>query len=109
MTPSDRVLDDDLLTAFCDHDKKWGPILFLRPPRHQRLGLTRLLAMAALPGIGLGLFGSILLLLAARAVGQAAPPVYAFPLALTCIYFAVCRLTIVPAWNRRAARISRPE
>jgi len=108
MTPP-NVLDDDLLTAFCDHDRKWGPILFLRPARHERLGLVRTFVMAVLPGACLGLLGSILLLLAARALGKTAPPVFAFPLALTCIYFAVCRLTIVPAWNRRAARISRPE
>jgi len=109
MTSPEPVLDDDVLTAFCDHDAKWGPILFLRPRRHERLGVVRTFVMAALPGICLGLLGSILLLLLSQAAGKAAPPVYAFPLALTGIYFLACRLTIVPAWNRRAARISRPE
>lgn len=108
MTPPEGLFDD-ALTTFCDHDDKWGPVLFLRPRRDQELGFGRTLLLAGLPGVCLGLLGSILLLLVCRAVGKDAPPVYAFPLALTGVYFAVCRLTIAPAWNRRAQRMSRPE
>jgi hypothetical protein len=97
---------DELFTRFVDSDQHWGPLLFLRPSANQPLRFARVLALAALAGIAFGLLGSILLSLAARFAGRPALAVHIFPLALTALYFVLCQLTFVPAWNRRALRLS---
>jgi hypothetical protein len=63
--------------------------------------------LAVLLGAAFGLCGSILLALAARLADRSAPPVHAFPLALTAIYFVACQLTFVPVWNKRALRLAK--
>jgi hypothetical protein len=98
---------DDLFTRFADSDAHWGPLLFLRPKAHQSLSVARVLALATLLGVAFGLCGSVLLALAARIAGRAAPPVHTFPLALTALYFALCQLTFVPVWNKRALRLAK--
>jgi hypothetical protein len=97
---------DDLITRFVDSDRHWGPLLFLRPRASESLGVARVLGLSTLVGLAFGLLGSILLGIVARSVGQPAPPVHAFPLALTAVYFVVCQLTFVPVWNRRALRLA---
>jgi hypothetical protein len=98
---------DDLYTQFVDSDEHWGPLLFLRPRSSERLGLLRVLALALLVGLSFGMLGSIFLTVAARASGKPPLAVHVFPLTLTAIYFSVCQLTFVPAWNRRAARLAK--
>ena len=98
---------DELFTRVVDSDEQWGPLLFLRPALHARFGLARLFTVAVLIGGAFGLPGSILLGLMARAAQRPALPVYVFPLVLTAVYFCVCQLSIVPAWNRRALRLSK--
>lgn len=98
---------DDLYTQFVDSDHHWGPLLFLRPRVKERLGVVRVLALAAMVGLSFGMLGSIFLAVAARASGKPPLAVYVFPLALTTIYFCVCQLTFVPAWNRRVLRLSK--
>ena len=98
---------DDLYTQFVDSDHHWGPLLFLRPRINERLGVPRVLALAVLVGLSFGMLGSIFLAVAARASGKPPLAVHVFPLALTLIYFVVCQLTFVPAWNRRAARLAK--
>ena len=98
---------DELFTRVVDSDAQWGPLLFLRPALHEHFAFTRTLALALLVGGAFGLAGSIVLGLLARAAQQPAPPVYVFPLVLTSVYFSVCQLSIVPAWNRRALRLSK--
>jgi hypothetical protein len=98
---------DDLYTQFVDSDHHWGPLLFLRPRVKERLGISRVLALAAMVGLSFGMLGSIFLAVAARASGKPPLAVYVFPVALTAIYFCACRMTFVPAWNRRAARLSK--
>jgi membrane protein YdbS with pleckstrin-like domain len=107
MLQKDSVLADDLVIDFCDTDVKWGPFLFLRPERARRLGIWRIAGMSGIFGLFFGLLGSIALALVARGLDRPVPPLAAFPAALTLLYFAVCQLTIVPAWNRRAERLSR--
>ncbi len=98
---------DDLFTRFVDSDHHWGPLLFLRPRANQSLGVPRVLTLAALVGVAFGLLGSILLALAARASNRPALALHVFPLTLTALYFLLCQITFVPAWNRRAARLAK--
>lgn len=107
MSDSELPIADDLFVNFCDYDANWGPILFLRPERNASIGLSRWLAAAVLVGVPLGLFGSIVVSLIARSLEKPIPPVLAFPLALTAIYFVIGRFTIVRAWNRRATRLAQ--
>lgn len=98
---------DSFLNNISDKDEQWGPLLFLRPGRHERMSLVRVFALALLLGGLFGMMGSIVLALTARGVGRAVPPVYVMPAALTFIYFLVCRFTIASAWNRRAQRLAK--
>jgi hypothetical protein len=97
---------DEVFTRFVDSDRHWGPLLFLRPRMNQPLRVARVLSLAGLVGVAFGLLGSILLALAARSAGRPALPIHVFPLTLTALYFCLCQLTFVPAWNRRAQRLA---
>src|SRR3954466_2391473 len=97
---------DELLIRVVDSDQQWGPLLFLRPALNEHFGALRMLVLSLLIGGAFGLPGSILLALTARAAHRPALPLFAFPLVLTVVYFCVCQLSIVPAWNRRAQRLS---
>jgi hypothetical protein len=98
---------DSFFTHFVDSDQQWGPLLFLRPRPNQAIGVARVLALSVLVGGAFGMVGSIFLAAAARASHHTVLPVYVFPLVLTAVYFCVCQLTFVPAWNRRAARLAK--
>jgi hypothetical protein len=65
------------------------------------------LSLAVLVGLSFGMLGSIFLAVAARVSEKPPLAVHVFPLSLTLIYFCVCQLTFVPAWNRRAARLAK--
>ena len=106
-TPQSSSQFDALYTQFVDSDHHWGPLLFLRPRVSERLGIPRVFALATLVGLSFGMLGSIFLAVAARTSGKPPLAVHVFPLALTLIYFVVCQMTFVPAWNRRAARLSK--
>jgi len=97
---------DELFTRVLDADQQWGPLLFLRPSSAERFGVARVFALSVLVGGGFGLPGSIFLALCARAAHRAPLPVFVFPLVLTAIYFCLCQLSVVPAWNRRALRLA---
>src|SRR4051812_15888263 len=99
---------DDLFTRLVDSDEQWGPLLFLRPAKQVPFHPARVLALAVLVGGGFGLPGSVFLLLLSRSVHRPPLPVYAFPLLLTVLYFGLCQLSFVPAWNRRALRLAKP-
>ena len=98
---------DALYTQFVDSDQQWGPLLFLRPRVNERLGVPRVLALAVLVGLSFGMLGSIFLAVAARVSGKPPLAVHVFPTVLTFIYFCVCQMTFVPAWNRRAKRLAK--
>ena len=99
---------DELFTRVVDSDEQWGPLLFIRPSKDTRFGIARLLGLAVLVGGGFGVPGSVLLALMARAVHRPPLPVFVFPVLLTIVYFSICQLSIVPAWNRRARALSKP-
>jgi len=98
---------DHLYTQVVDSDHQWGPLLFLRPRVNERLGFARVLALAVLVGLSFGMLGSIFLAVAARVSGKPPLAAYVFPMVLTFTYFCVCQMTFVPAWNRRAKRLSK--
>jgi hypothetical protein len=98
---------EDQLIDFCDQDSNWGPLLFLRPDRKQRMNGVRTVFGAVLLGAPLGLLGSILMSLFARLVSQPAPALMYFPLVLTIGYWCVAQVTLARAWNRRALRLAR--
>jgi hypothetical protein len=97
----------DELLDFCDRDSNWGPLLFLRPARKQRLTPARTIFGAVLLGTPLGMLGSILMSLFTRAVSQPAPGLAYFPLVLTLGYWCVAHFTLARAWNHRATRLAR--
>lgn len=107
MFSTDPFLTDDVFVDFCDRDANWGPLLFLRPARNERMGVTRTLAGAVLLGLPLGLFGSIAMALFARLFERPEPGMLYFPVILIVAYWVVSNLTLARAWNRRAARLAR--
>jgi hypothetical protein len=96
------------INEISDRDEQWGPFLFLRPPRHSRIGWLRTAALALLLGGLFGMAGSVVLTVMARFLERPSPPVYAMPGVLTAVYFLVCRFTVAAAWNRRARRLVKP-
>jgi hypothetical protein len=106
MLPSEPILESRIIDL-CDADHAWGPLLFLRPAKHLPLTLPRTALMAFVPGLAFGMLGSILLALAARALGVPVRSLFVFPLALSAIYFIACSLLVAPAWNRRVERLAR--
>jgi hypothetical protein len=107
MLSSNPLPTDHAFIDFCDRDSNWGPLLFLRPGRNQRIHALRTVAGAVLLGLPLGLFGTIVMGLFARAVAQPAPGLFYFPILLTAAYGIVGHITLVRPWNRRAARLAR--
>jgi hypothetical protein len=99
---------DELFTRIVDSDEQWGPLLFIRPPKDIRFGIDRVLALAVLVGGGFGVPGSVVLALVARAAHRPPLPLFVFPVLLTIVYFSICQMSFVPAWNRRARGLSKP-
>ena len=107
MLTTDLLPDDDVFTDFCDRDSNWGPLLFLRPSRRERMSWLLTAAGALLLGLPYGLLATILLGLCARLFSQPTPSIVQFPLFLTLGYWLVAQFTLARAWNRRAARLAR--
>ena len=107
MASNDVPEADRFFTDYCDAEANWGPLLFLRPAQHPRLGLARTLVLSSLLGSLFGVIGNVLLLVAGRILHKPHGSPLAFPIVLTVAYFVVTRVTIAPAWNRRAARLAR--
>ena len=107
MFEQDPTQDDRLFTDYCDSESNWGPLLAFRPARHERIGVGRAFAMSFLLGCLFGVVGNVVLVLVGRFVNRPVLAPWVLPAVLTAAYFLVGRLTFVPAWNRRAARLSR--
>jgi hypothetical protein len=101
------IPSDETFIDFCDRDSNWGPLLFLRPERHERINPTRTAAGALILGVPLGLFATIVLTLLANLMEQRGPSLMYFPLVLSAAYGVIGHLTLARSWNRRAARIER--
>lgn len=98
---------DDRLNQLNDRDEMWGPLLFLRPERHQPISVTRATVIAMLLGGFFGMLGNVTLGLLLPPGGHGRPPVLLMPLLLTAMYFVCGQLSLVAAWNRRARQLSR--
>lgn len=98
---------DDQLNQLNDRDDMWGPLLFLRPARHQPLSLVRVVTLSTLLGGFFGMLGNVMLglMLSIGATGR--PSVFLMPALLTGMYFVCGQLSLVAAWNRRARQLSR--
>jgi hypothetical protein len=107
MIPNEVLPTDQSFIDFCDHDRNWGPLLFLRPARQERMSPLRTATGALLLGLPYGLFATILLALFAHYFSRPLPSLLPFPLLLTLGYWLVAQLTLARAWNRRAARLAR--
>lgn len=107
MLTNDLLPDDDVFNDFCDRDSNWGPLLFLRPSRRERMSPVRTAAGALLLGLPYGLLATILLALCARLFARPLPSLVQFPLFLTLGYWLVAQVTLARAWNRRAERLAR--
>ncbi len=88
-----------------DMDSEWGPFLFLRPNRDQRMTSLHVAKLAAFYGVLAGLAANVVIRLTGEHAQSLSPLV--FPLMTTLGFFAVYRLTFAACWNRRAARLAR--
>jgi hypothetical protein len=98
---------DDRLNQINDRDDMWGPLLFLRPERHQVMTPRRVLVICALLGLFYGTLGNVVIGLMARTGVGYRPPAYLMPGLLTAMYFVCSQFSLVGAWNRRARLLSR--
>lgn len=98
---------DDKLNQLNDRDDMWGPLLFLRPERHQVMTPSRVLTISGALGLFYGMLGNVVLSLLARTGTGYKPSALLMPLLLTSMYFVCAELSIVAAWNRRARLLSR--
>jgi hypothetical protein len=99
----------DGLERFLNHvndtDHEWGPFLFLRPERTERMSSLRVAALAVLYGVLAGLVVNVYARLTGEHAGSLNPLL--FPLSITLGFFALYRATFATSWNRRAERISK--
>lgn len=98
---------DERLNQLNDRDDMWGPLLFLRPARHQVMSPARVLVLSGLLGGFYGMLGNVIIGLLARAGATGKPHLLMMPLILTAMYFVSGQLSLVAAWNRRARLLSR--
>lgn len=98
---------DDKLNQLNDRDDMWGPLLFLRPARHQVMSPLRVLCISAALGIFYGMLGNVVIGLLARSGAGYKPSALMMPLLLTSMYFVCGQLSLVGAWNRRARLLAR--
>src|SRR4051812_32574269 len=87
-----------------DLDREWGPFVFLRPARTERMTSWRVMALAALYGVMAGMVANLVARMTAEGRGL---NVLFFPFAATLGFFVIYRLTFAVCWNRRAERLLR--
>jgi hypothetical protein len=95
------------LNHVSDMDHEWGPFLFLRPGREERMSSARVATLSVLYGV----LGGCLVNIAVRLTGEHAATLnpLLFPLATTLGFFTLYRFTFAACWNRRAERMRRGE
>ena len=98
---------DERLNQLTDSDSAWGPLLFLRPERHELMTPTRVLLVSAVFGTFYGMLSNVALSLLMRTGDQGKPSAFFIPAVITFIAFIGAELSVVAAWNRRATQLSR--
>lgn len=92
-----------IVNGLSDDDKGWWPFLFVRPELHEKMTDARVLLLAALYGVFVGVLANV----ATRFFPHATPmSPLAFPLLTTLSFFVVYRFSFAVFWNRRAARLA---
>ena len=100
MSPFDVL--EEAVNEVSDRDGSWWPFLWMRPEKHARLALRRLVSLALLNGLPAGgLLALSLSMVDPDARGSAPFFVAVFPLLLLFVGSVV----VAPMWNRRAARL----
>jgi hypothetical protein len=90
-----------------DRDSEWGPLLFLRPERDERMTSARVALLSILYGVVAGVaVNAVVRLTGERA--ESLHPLF-FPASVTLAFFVVYRFTFAFGWNRRAERLLRGE
>ena len=90
-----------------DLDHEWGPLLFLRPARDERMSSARVALIAALYGVLAGCLVDVVVRLSGEHA-ESLHPLF-FPASATLGFFVVYRFTFAAGWNRRAERLLRGE
>lgn len=94
---------DDFINKLNDQDWGWWPFLRLRPPKHERISIGRLVVMSLLYGF---LYGTVTIV-AFASLGRASwshfPGVVTFFVLLFFVLWGAC---FRPSWNRRAALLA---
>jgi hypothetical protein len=98
---------DDWMNDLTDEDSLWGPLLFLRPDPDARFTPQRIFAFAVIQGLFWGMVANLFFGALARAHGLRPAPVAVLPLVYLLLLHGLLSLTLVPAWNRRAAHLAR--
>jgi hypothetical protein len=98
---------DDRLNQVNDRDDMWGPLVFLRPPRHKAMSAGRVLLISSVLGLFYGTLGNVVIALLTRTGMGYRPSPLVMPVLLTAMYFVCAQLSLVGAWNRRARALSR--
>ncbi len=91
---------EEVLNQLNDLEAQWWPFLFLRPEPYMPISSVRVLGLATLHGVFLGMVVNILVALQGATVNPAT-----FPVLTTLAFFSVYRTTFAFCWNRRAARM----
>ncbi len=95
---------EQFANSVSDLDREWGPFLFLRPARTERMTSWRVMGLAALYGVMTGMLMNAV----ARVAGQGRDlNLLLLPTGATLGFFLLYRLTFAVCWNRRAERLLR--
>jgi hypothetical protein len=95
---------EQMMNELSDSELEWWPFAFLRPKPEQRMTTARVLALASLYGVMVGMFANAMVALMGL---KGEVHVLTFPACATALYFAVYRFSFAYFWNRRAERIAR--
>jgi hypothetical protein len=93
---------EDTVNEITDRDWSWWPFLWLRPEKHVRLSLTRIVSLSVLYGVPCSvLMGFAFSLLRASSLTERLFSAVTFPL----LFLFAGSVLVAPMWNRRAERL----
>jgi len=94
---------EDVANWVNDMPAEWWPFEFLRPRPEQRMTTLRVLLVAALYGVFVGMLANVILIAGGHTAGLS---VFSLPGYTTLSFFVVFRTTFAYFWNRRAERLA---
>ena len=93
------------INEISDKDWSWWPFLWLRPEKHDRFSLRRVVAIAILYGLPCSGLVCLLLRRLAPHAPYATQALFAAALVFPLMFLFIGSVVVGPMWNRRAARI----